>query len=393
MSIENEKNFNFAFPVDLYKGKTEGEWRVRGIASTEHLDLQGEVVRQNGLDITPLKEGNGLFNWDHKDGPQNILGCIDLADKTAKGLYVEGYLFKDSDQAKSVYNILKSLKPKDKRRLQMSIEGKILKRGNFNEKEVAVARIDKVALTFNPVNTNTYAELVKSLTANSETPLIHDLLNNHTHEVSTNNEVEIAETQVNPILTTQDEIKGIFKSTLLEVLSNKDIGQQIYEHKTISESISQTKTTTEENKVVNEVKKSELESDPKLSKADISQLITNQIINFAKSRSPILSLGQEILESQQSEAESKIYQEFKKSINDLDEANSMLLLPKVMMCWNDETPIFKKALEFLKAIKKALTTGDSNVAPQDLTDGASLTKESLKTKHKKKKKEEHESSK
>ncbi len=164
----SEKDFKFYMPLELTKGeKEEDQWEVKGIASTPDEDLQGETVDQNGLDISMLKAGRGVFNWDHQKGPENILGQIEDADfieqEGKKCLMVKGYLFKHQERSKAFYNILKSLKKGAGPRVHLSIEGKILQRDFANNKAIKKARIDKVALTMDPVNPYTYAELVKSL--------------------------------------------------------------------------------------------------------------------------------------------------------------------------------------------------------------------------------------
>jgi hypothetical protein len=166
---QNPKDFKFHIPVELLKSEDEQEWRVGGIASTPDEDLQEEVVHQDGLDISVLKAGRGLFNWDHQKGPENVLGQIDDAEfKTINGkrcLYVEGYLFKNQERSKAFYNILNSLKKGNGPRVHMSIEGKILQRDDSDKKKIKKARIEKVALTLDPVNPYTYADLIKSLNA------------------------------------------------------------------------------------------------------------------------------------------------------------------------------------------------------------------------------------
>lgn len=154
--------FNFSFPIELKKG-SEDEWRIRGLASTASKDLQGEVVRQEGLDISALKAGLGLFNYDHEKGPENIIGVIDDADLTEEGLMVEGYLLKEQPRARAFYDIMRSLKPEHSRRVQFSIEGKIIQRSGDDGKTIKQAKVEKVALTVDPVNTDTYAEIIKSL--------------------------------------------------------------------------------------------------------------------------------------------------------------------------------------------------------------------------------------
>lgn len=169
MAVMAEKDFKFYVPLELVKAEKEGEegWQIRGVASTPDEDLQGETVDQEGLDISLLKAGRGLFNFDHQKGPENVLGQIEDASFIERDgkrcLQVEGYLFKHQDRAKAMYNILKSLKKGAGHRVQMSIEGKILQRDFVNNRAIKKARIDKVALTLDPVNPYTYAELCKSL--------------------------------------------------------------------------------------------------------------------------------------------------------------------------------------------------------------------------------------
>lgn len=166
------KSFQIHIPVELEKSKdADGEdaWVVKGIASTPDQDLQGEVVDQNGLDIAPLKAGRGLFNVDHQKGPENVIGQIEDAEFVKadgkKVLMVKGYLFKHQPRAQAFYNIMKSVKPGSAPRVHMSIEGKILQRDVVNKSVIRNARIDKVALTLDPVNPYTYADLSKSLAA------------------------------------------------------------------------------------------------------------------------------------------------------------------------------------------------------------------------------------
>lgn len=166
----SERLFNFNLPLEIYKDKNKN-WRIKGLASTEDRDLQGEIIKQNGLDISDLKSGRGYINWEHKNDPQNIIGLIDNAEITEKGLMVEGQLFNKHDQAKAVYQMLDSLDDNRKHRIQMSVEGKVISKADdkeSNAKIVEKAKLTAVALTMNPVNTSTYAELVKSLTASSE---------------------------------------------------------------------------------------------------------------------------------------------------------------------------------------------------------------------------------
>ena len=169
-----DKSFLFHVPVELIKAEGEDEaWKIRDVASTPDQDLQGESIDQNGLDISVLKAGRGLFNYDHLKGPENVLGQIEDAEFVEqdgkKVLMVEGYLFKHQERAKAFHNILKSLKKGAATRVHLSVEGKIMSRDPMDSKQIKKARIEKVALTLDPVNPHTFAELVKSLNAPEET--------------------------------------------------------------------------------------------------------------------------------------------------------------------------------------------------------------------------------
>lgn len=179
---DNElKSFTCHIPVDLvkadvsYDSVSEDEldsWKIQGIASTGDLDLQGEMVIQDGLDISVLKAGRGLFNADHNNNPENILGQIEDADFVkcdgSKALMVKGYLFKHQPRAQAYYNILKSLKKGAQSRVHFSIEGKILQRDPADVSTIRKAKITKVALTLDPVNPSTFVSLVKSLSSIDE---------------------------------------------------------------------------------------------------------------------------------------------------------------------------------------------------------------------------------
>jgi len=160
--VTKYQDFKFLVPVDITKSE-DGEMRIGGIAATEDRDAQGEIVKMDGLDISALRDGRGVFNDDHRKGFENIVGIIDNADLTDKGLYVEGPLLKN-EKGRNIYEIMQHCKKSNKPpRVQMSIEGKIFKREGKDRKIITKAKIDKIALTLDPVNRSTYADLVKSL--------------------------------------------------------------------------------------------------------------------------------------------------------------------------------------------------------------------------------------
>jgi hypothetical protein len=105
-----EKDFRYNIPIEIFKGRKDGEWRIGGIASDQNSpDLQGEQVLVDGLDTSYLLQ-RGSFNWDHGKTPGDIIGEIDVAKKSDNSkLYVEGFLYPDVSKAKEVYNLLTSL--------------------------------------------------------------------------------------------------------------------------------------------------------------------------------------------------------------------------------------------------------------------------------------------
>lgn len=158
----NDKLF-FIMPAELAKAEN-GEWKVKGLASTEHKDQQGEIIIQKGMDLTPIDKKQGYFNFDHQPGIENIVGAIDGYSKTPAGLYVEGRLFKNHTKAKALHEIMSSLGESDRGRVGLSVEGRIIERDPYNPKIIKKCEIKNVAITLNPVNSDTYADLMKSLT-------------------------------------------------------------------------------------------------------------------------------------------------------------------------------------------------------------------------------------
>jgi hypothetical protein len=161
---DKDQKFSVVIPATLEKSE-DGEWRVYGLASTAKRDLQGEIMDLKGLDLSPIAKGRGVFNYDHKKGPENTVGVIDQYKKTDAGLYLGGYLFKNHDRAKGLYQIMTSLKKSDTGRMGMSVEGIIKSRDGKDGKVIKNAVITSCALTMNPVNEDTYINLVKSLSS------------------------------------------------------------------------------------------------------------------------------------------------------------------------------------------------------------------------------------
>lgn len=153
--------FQFTMPAEIIK--SGDEYKIGGLASTSGLDQQGESLIQKGIDLTPVDEGKGFFNFDHSNTPEDTLGLIDGYKKDEKGLYVYGRLFKGHKRAEAVYSIMKAMQDSGTGSVGLSVEGKILERDPLNPKIIKRCRIKNIAITFNPVNKDTYASLMKSM--------------------------------------------------------------------------------------------------------------------------------------------------------------------------------------------------------------------------------------
>ncbi len=165
--------FEFFVPaqiIEIVKGgkkpdargdKTTKRW-IQGVASTDARDLQGEVVDQNGIDFSYFLK-YGYFNNDHKPGFKNKVGQPTEARVTKNGLWVKGFLFDNHEVADEIWELMHALdSTQADRRLGFSIQGKVKRRqGN----KIAECWIQDIAVTPAPVNTTTWAEIAKSLSA------------------------------------------------------------------------------------------------------------------------------------------------------------------------------------------------------------------------------------
>lgn len=173
MYKENIGNFNFWFPIE--KSKTDknpdtGEviMKLGGIASTSDEDSDGEFLDPKGFDIQPLIK-SGMVNWHHqtKGQPSAIIGEPSKAEIRKDGLYLETILYPSSSIAKDVWELAQTLEKDSKtRRLGYSIEGRVLKRKSNDRNSLDYKKIDKaiitgVAITHQPKNPKTFANIIK----------------------------------------------------------------------------------------------------------------------------------------------------------------------------------------------------------------------------------------
>lgn len=139
-----------------------------GIASTADEDSDGEFLDPRGFDIRPLLK-SGLVNWHHqaKTNPGTIVGEPTKAEIRKDGLYIETQLYPHSQVACDIWELAKTLAADSKtRRLGYSIEGKVVKRKSEDPtsedyKKIVKAIITGVAITHQPKNPKTFANIIK----------------------------------------------------------------------------------------------------------------------------------------------------------------------------------------------------------------------------------------
>lgn len=168
MIKDNKDKFNFFVPAEfIIKGGKNGkkEMYIKGIASSEVEDSDGEILVPSGYDLSPLLT-SGFLNYNHQGAkdPEAIIGQPTKAEiiNNGKDLYIEGFLYPDSIAAQKTYNLAKVLeKNSPDRRMGFSIEGKALEKDPLNPKRITKARITGVAITPCPKNPNTLLSIMK----------------------------------------------------------------------------------------------------------------------------------------------------------------------------------------------------------------------------------------
>jgi hypothetical protein len=165
--------------------KGERKHLIRGIASTESEDKHGERMILAGMDFSRYID-SGHLNDDHMPGEQHILGkpieakIVPDASKLKKSLKGAGFYhvveLYDTEPGRAVWDNMKAEKDDPKRQRGFSVEGAITE---TKGKDLTKTIVEDVALTRKPANTDTFASLVKSLTA-GETPLVMQNLDDTT---------------------------------------------------------------------------------------------------------------------------------------------------------------------------------------------------------------------
>jgi hypothetical protein len=139
---------------------------IDGLAATQDLDQQNEELILDGIDFSPYLQA-GWVNWNHQEGPQFLLGkpleaCIKSVGGK-RGLYNRVHLLDGYPGADAVWNLIEALEKSGwtDRRLGFSVQGGVTHR---MQNRLLKSVVRHMAVTHEPVNAATFAQLCKSMT-------------------------------------------------------------------------------------------------------------------------------------------------------------------------------------------------------------------------------------
>jgi hypothetical protein len=168
LSKVNKNSFKFWVPCDVIKSKDKDgkeEMIMQGVASTGDKDSQEQYLNPKGFNLDYFKRA-GTINWHHqtKEQPKTIIGePLEANINKDNDLYVKFYLYPNSKVAREVYELAEVLKKDSKsgRRLGLSIEGQATEKDPINENIILGANITGLAVTHQPINAQTWTDIVK----------------------------------------------------------------------------------------------------------------------------------------------------------------------------------------------------------------------------------------
>lgn len=140
-------------PFDVIEkgdGDTSGRGRIKGIASSEAIDADNEIIVQKGLDFSGAK----WITLEHPCGVMNIIG-EPLVFKSGNHnghevTEIEADLFLTDMLGKQIFEKARTLnKANSKSKLGFSIEGRAVRR---NGNKIEEAKVHSVAVSANPKN-------------------------------------------------------------------------------------------------------------------------------------------------------------------------------------------------------------------------------------------------
>lgn len=169
-----QAQFDIYLPIDsIEKAKSNSNvenYIVRGYASSNDRDYQGEKIDQSGMDISYLMS-DGYIDIEHDKS--DICGVpTENTHMDEHGLYLEAVLFGDNPGVQRMLSLQRNFdKSGIKRNIGFSIEGTVLERDSLDESIVRQVQCTGVALTTHPANkyarVDSWDTLVKSMNADT----------------------------------------------------------------------------------------------------------------------------------------------------------------------------------------------------------------------------------
>jgi hypothetical protein len=218
--------FSLYTTLDIEKGKEDtNKVKIGGIISTDAKDQEGDILLQEGMDWTYFLD-RGYFNYEHQQGPENILGVPDKVELISmdgkKATKVEGFLLMDTPKAKDVYQSIKAIdKAGVGRQIGFSVEGQVIERDPNNPKIVKRAKILNVSITAHPVNPDAKLELLARSLMIAEKAKIQA-------EGKSKEEIARMILEAHPELSDK-EIMDLIHKLILEMKERKEAGEVGYQ--------------------------------------------------------------------------------------------------------------------------------------------------------------------
>lgn len=136
---------------------------IEGLASTRDRDSFDEVINQGGIDLALVEDGAVHLNLEHGDGfplyELSVVGTVTEAEITDDGLWIRAKIFWAHPHAEKIYAEIE----KSPKSVQLSVELADCEYGEGKFSDVVLTgTLIGVALTKDPANDATYAELAKS---------------------------------------------------------------------------------------------------------------------------------------------------------------------------------------------------------------------------------------
>ncbi|WP_028590350.1 hypothetical protein [Paenibacillus massiliensis] len=211
-----------------------GDYIVQGVISSDDTDEQDDSISPEGMDTSYFLD-KGWIKWEHGNAPNQFIGePVEVKigqfehptlHKSVNGVFVKGRLFANRDLAMQAVVAIEDLqKSQSSRSVGWSIEGGVVERDRQTGK-IIKSVLRNVVLTMNPVNTMTYAELVKSFTKGDGLTMADNQQQQPqgTHDISA--QLGGLEKSLTLLIKKQGEDSAIIKSleTKLDTLSAENV--------------------------------------------------------------------------------------------------------------------------------------------------------------------------